>query len=254
MEERGIKMNRNVVLITGGTSGIGFATAKKFLEKGAIVFVGSIDSKPMVEKAMDILMKLGEVYYKYLDVTEENSCIQMVKYVKMKYGKVDVLVNAAGVRGKADLPTNTDFSDLERTMGINLMGTIRMATMAAVLMKQQRFGTIINIGSISGEMVTASDYGYHCSKAAVHMATKILAKEIAPYGVRCLAIAPAGVSAGMNSSDWEKEGQKLHIKKRLISAGEVADAIYLATTKAASAMNGSVLMLDDGYTAYKGIF
>ena len=121
-------------------------------------------------------------------------------------------------------------------------------------MKKQRSGAIINISSISGSMVTASDYGYHCSKCSVDMATKILAKEVSPFGVRCISVAPGGVKTGMNSSEWEKEGRKLHVRKRLLTGEEVADAVYLMTTQEASAVNGSVLLADDGYTAFKGVF
>ena len=203
---------------------------------------------------MSELKACGDAMYQYLELCSKKSCAKLLENVINKYKKVDVLVNAAGVRGKADPPFETDYEDLERTMQINFTGTIRMATMTAEYMKRQGEGTIINISSISGSMVTAPDYGYHCSKCALDMATKILAKEVSPYGVRCLTVAPGGVKAGMNSSEWERTGKKLHIRNRLLTAGEVAGAVYLLSTKEASAVNGTVLMLDDGYTAYKGIY
>ena len=203
---------------------------------------------------MSELKTIGEAEYHYLDVADEKSCIHLVNNVINRYKRVDVLVNAAGVRGKPSLPLDTDFRDFKRTMEINLMGTVRMATIVAGHMKEQGSGTIINISSISGTMVTAEDYGYHCSKSAVDMATKVLAREVSPFGVRCLAVAPGGVKTGMNSSDWEKQGAGLHIKERLIGAREAAEAIWLMTTDEASAINGSVLMMDDGCTAFKGIY
>lgn len=245
---------KKVVIVTGGTSGIGLAVAKKFLKSNLIVVVASLDSQEMVDTAMSELKIAGDVDYHYLNVADEKSCTQLVNNVINKYGRIDVLINAAGIRGKVDPPLSTDFTDFEKTMQVNLFGTVRMATIAAGYMKAQRSGTIINISSISGTMVTADDYGYHCSKCAVDMATKVLAREISPFGVRCIAIAPGGVKAGMNSSEWERKGCRLHIKERLIWAQEAADAIYLMATDEASAINGSVLMMDDGYTAFKGIY
>lgn len=244
-----------VAIITGGTSGIGLAAAKKFVREGFRVVAASVDAPEDAENALKEMKEAGApVEYQYLEVSERTSCAQLVKYVINKYGRLDVLVNAAGVRGKAVPPLETDFDDMERTMRINFLGTVLISTLAAEYMKEQRSGLIINISSISGSMVTAPDYGYHCSKCAADMAAKILAKEVSPYGVRCISIAPGGVKTGMNSSEWEKEGRKLHIKQRLLTQEEAADAIYLMTTEEASAINGSALMLDDGYTAFKGVF
>ena len=245
---------RKVVIVTGGTSGIGFAAARKFLEEHAVVGVASLDPQDIVDAAMLVLKKEGDADYHDLDVTDEKSCAKLVNDVINKYGRVDVLINAAGVRGQVGPPLKTDFADFEHTMQVNLSGTVRMSTITAGRMKEQGSGTIINISSISGTMVTAEDYGYHCSKSAVDMATKVLAREVSPFGVRCLAVAPGGVKTGMNSSDWEKQGAGLHIKERLIGAREAAEAIWLMTTDEASAINGSVLMMDDGCTAFKGIY
>lgn len=245
---------KKVVMITGGTRGIGLASAKRFLQEQAIVIAASLDSREIVQRAMSELKTIGEAEYHYLDVADEKSCIHLVNNVINRYKRVDVLVNAAGVRGKPSLPLDTDFRDFKRTMEINLMGTVRMATIVAGHMKEQGSGTIINISSISGTMVTADDYGYHCSKSAVDMATKVLARAVSPFGVRCIAIAPGGVKAGMNSLEWERKGCRLHMKQRLLRDQEAADAIYLMTTEEASAVNGSVLMMDDGYTAFKGIY
>ena len=245
---------KKVVMITGGTRGIGLASAKRFLQEQAIVIAASLDSREIVQRAMSELKTIGEAEYHYLDVADEKSCIHLVNNVINRYKRVDVLVNAAGVRGKPSLPLDTDFRDFERTMEINLMGTVRMATIVAGHMKEQGSGTIINISSISGTMVTADDYGYHCSKSSVDMATKVLARAVSPFGVRCIAIAPGGVKAGMNSPEWERKGCRLHMKQRLLRDQEAADAIYLMTTEEASAVNGSVLMMDDGYTAFKGIY
>ena len=126
---------KKIVLITGGTSGIGFAAAEKFLEKDMVVVTASIDAKKTVDSAMEKLCRIGEADYHYLDVTEEKSCIDVLDYVINKYGKLDVLVNAAGVRGKVSPPLDTDFHDFEKTMQINLMGTVRMATLAGARMK-----------------------------------------------------------------------------------------------------------------------
>lgn len=243
-----------IIVVTGGTSGIGLAVAQRFLQAGDIVIVGSVDSKETVKHALDTLTSIGSAEYRFLDVSSEESCKQMVEYVIEKYGKIDVLVNVAGVRGKVLSPLSSDFKDIEKTFKINALGTMMMGVYAAKHMIKQGFGAIINIGSISGELVTAKDFGYHCSKAAVAMSTKILAKEVSLYGVRCVTISPGGVKAGMNSSEWEIDGVKQHIRNRLVDAKEIAGAVYLMSLDEASAINGSTIMADDGYCTFKGVF
>ena len=113
------------VIVTGGTSGIGLAIAEKFLRENASVIVASRDSDKVVEKAMSELKACGDAMYQYLELCSKKSCAKLLENVINKYKKVDVLVNAAGVRGKADPPFETDYEDLERTMQINFTGTIR---------------------------------------------------------------------------------------------------------------------------------
>ena len=150
---------KKVVMITGGTRGIGLASAKRFLQEQAIVIAASLDSREIVQRAMSELKTIGEAEYHYLDVADEKSCIHLVNNVINRYKRVDVLVNAAGVRGKPSLPLDTDFRDFKRTMETNLMGTVRMATIVAGHMKEQGSGTIINISSISGSLFTADVFG-----------------------------------------------------------------------------------------------
>lgn len=239
-----------VVVITGWTKGIGLATAKKFLADGCHVLVLGRHDEPY---KLSELAGIGDVTFVKADVSNVNDCRTSIDTAVQKYGKVDILINVAGVVGRRGSFTELDLSDVQNTIQINLMGTIAMSQFAAKNMLKNRSGVIINIGSIDGFMANTESIGYHASKGGVKMITQAMARELSPYGIRVVSVAPGWVRTGMIDKDIEEVGSKLHMKGRIILPEEIANAVYLMCLPEASAINGSTVMADDGYASFKGV-
>lgn len=243
-------MMEKVVIVTGGTSGIGFQTAKKFYSKGYKVVIAGIDSNENIDRAVD---ELKGIDFIWCDVSKEEDCKKVVDYTYTKYGRIDVLANVAGIVGmRKDLIDNS-LEDIKRVIDVNLMGTINMSYFVSKKMVERKSGTIVNVGSICGFMANTEAIGYHASKGGVKMVTQALARELSPYNIRVVSVAPGWVKTAMMESDIETFGSTLHMKGRVIKPEEIANFIYLLSLEEASAINGSTVMVDDGYTSFKGI-
>ena len=120
-------------------------------------------------------------------------------------------------------------------------------------MVEQESGTIVNIGSICGVMANSESVGCHASKGAVEMLTKALARELSPYGIRMVCVAPGWVRTEMIDDTVASIGASLHMKGRIVEPAEIAGVVWLMTQPEASAVNGTTVMADDGYAVFKGI-
>ncbi|MGN1181721.1 MAG: SDR family NAD(P)-dependent oxidoreductase [Faecalibacillus sp.] len=243
----------NKVVVITGKRGIAFSTAKTFLEKGDHVVLASTGEENEAKELINELSKFGDVSFLKCNVACQEDCQDVVHEVLQKYGKIDVLVNAAGIVGKRTSFLDIDLQDTLHVLQVNLMGTINMSYFVSQQMIKQRHGVIIHIGSICGEMANTEAIGYHASKGAVKMVTQAMARELSPYGIRVLSIAPGWVKTGMIDKSIEDIGSKLHMKGRIIDSQEIANVIYLMSLEEASVINGTTIMADDGYTSFKGI-
>lgn len=245
-------MDKSVAIITGASQGIGYATAKKFLEKGSKVVILSSNEKKG-KKAEAELSAIGEVCWMQCDVSKAEDCRHAVDETIKKYGRVDVLVNSAGILSKRNSFLEVDLDDIRRVLDVNVMGTIQMISAVSKYMVEQGSGTIVNIGSIDGTMANTESVGYHASKGGVHMVTKALARELSGYGIRVVAVAPGWVNTEMVDELGAKMGAPFHMKGRIVEPAEIAGICYLLTLEEASAVNGSIVMADDGYSSFKGV-
>lgn len=241
---------KKVCLITGGTSGIGLETAKLFLQKGYNVFICSIEKEEVVSEVLKELQTLGEVSYGTVDVSDEGQCEKIVAKAMGKYGRIDVLVNVAGIT-EPDLFLKGNFEGMKRVLDIDLIGTLCMCKYAAKAMIPHKRGVIVNISSMCSVIVNAAEVGYHSAKAGVTRATQVLAKELADYNIRCVSVAPAWVRTRLIGAGTDGPGGMLHLRKRILEPKEVADVIYLMTTDEAVAINGSQILADDGLCGFK---
>ena len=242
-------MNR-IVIVTGGSKGIGFATAKKFLSCGdKVIILGRHEN----ESALEELKKKGDVTFIRADVSIADDCRRVVSAAMDTYGRIDVLANVAGIVGTRGAFVDLDLADIQNTININLMGTINLSQLAAREMLKQRSGVIINVGSIDGFLANTESIGYHASKGGVKLLTQAMARELSPYGIRVLSVAPGWVKTGMIDKPIEEIGSRLHMKGRIILPEEIADAIWLMSLPEASAINGTTVMADDGYSSFKGV-
>lgn len=242
-----------VVIVTGGTSGIGFETSKKFLEKGYKVVIAGIDREENIKKALELLHPLGEVTFIKCDISDPEECKQVVLKTIHYYDHIDILANVAGIVGERKDFVESSLDNIKKVIDVNLMGSINMAYYVSKEMIKAKSGTIVNVGSICGFMANTEAIGYHASKGGVKMVTQALARELSPYGIRVVSVAPGWVKTPMMESDIELFGNTLHMKGRVIQPREIANAIYLMTLEEASAINGTTVMVDDGYSSFKGI-
>lgn len=247
-------MDKRVVIVTGGSEGIGHATAERFLKNGDIVIITS-RREAEGKKAEKELGALGEITWMHCDVSKEEDCKKSVDFAMEKYGRLDVLVNNAGTVGNRGDLIEQDMWNIENVMKINVMGTLYMIKYAALAMKETGKGVIVNVGSLCGAIVNTESVAYHASKGAVRMITQCMAKELAPLGIRVVSASPGWVATpllrSVVSEDDLAYGGKLHMTGKIIEPAQIAGAIFILASDDASAINGTTVMADDGYSSFK---
>ncbi len=235
-----------IAIITGGTRGIGFETAKTFLENGAkVVILGSREGS--VEKALTELKKAGfdaEGFWPNLSSYDEIK--KMVDQVLEKYGRIDILINNAGISAK-DPIEDTDVADFEKIFDLNVNAIFRMIKAVVPAMKKQGGGVILNTSSMVSIYGQPSGVGYPASKFAVNGITKSLARELAPAGIRVNAVAPGIISTDMMKGVPEEMITPLIKSIPLGRIGEprdIANAFLFLASDLASYVTGEILSVD----------
>jgi ketoreductase RED2 len=236
-------VSKNVVLITGSTSGIGLATARRFVERGDVVVFNSARSVEAGEHLASITYKS---HYVQADIAKASDCERLVATVLEQYGRLDILVNNAGVTKV--IP----FRDLEAAsvdvwreiFEVNVFGTWQLSVAAMPSLRQSR-GSIVNVSSIAGLRPTGSSIPYAASKAALNHMTVLLAKTAGPE-VRVNAVAPGLIDTPW-TQDWE--AVRNHVEgvaplKRSGTPDNVADLIIALATN--SYVTGQVVAVDGG--------
>ena len=245
-------MQPRIVIVTGGSSGIGFATARKFLEQGdTVVILSTNEAKGRAAESK--LKAYGEVCWMSCNAARNEDCVRVAQEVEARYGRIDVLVNNAGIVSKRVPFLQVELEDVRHTLDVNVMGTIQMIRAVSDVMVRQGKGVVVNIGSICGTLANTESVGYHASKGAVAMVTKSLARELTPYGIRVVSAAPGWVRTDLIDDAVAQVGGTLHMKGRIIEPEEIAGAVWLLSLDEASAINGSTVMVDDGYASFKGL-
>ncbi len=234
-----------VALVTGVAGGIGIATAKKLLENGASV-VG-MDVVPEMKESIG-----REFTYFKGDLSDKNSRENYVKAAVEKYGKIDILVNVAGVAPKvrADILEMTEES-YDFVMNINTKGTLFLTQAVANVMKEQKSGSIVNISSMSAYTSSTSRGEYCISKAGVTMITTLFADRLAEFGIAVNEIRPGIIATGMTDKVKEKydnliEGGLLPIK-RWGQPEDIANAVWTLCNGSLPYVTGQSIDVDGGF-------
>ncbi len=246
------RLDNKVALITGGTGGIGAAIARTFGQAGARLFITGRDDRAGVEARLRA--EGYDVTYIALDLTDPKAPAALVAEVLDKAGRLDVLVNSAGIAihgDSADYPDET----WDRIMTINVDAVFRCCKAAIPPMRAQGGGTIVNVGSMSGiaSNIPQNQVAYNASKAAVHMMSKSLASELALDNIRVNALAPGYIQTelsqgGIDNPDWFPIWKSMTPMQRVGQPDEVATAALFLASPASSYITGDVLVIDGGYT------
>ena len=249
-----MRLKDKVALITGGAAGIGKATARRFDEEGAVVIICDVDAKGG-ETALEDLGPTAAFYR--VDVTDRNSVDRWIESVLEKYGRVDVLVNNAGivrdgllVKIKDDrLIKQMPESDFDLVVSINLKGVFNCTQAVVPAMIRQKGGVVLNATSIVGIDGNIGQTNYIATKAGVIGMTKAWSRELGPYGIRVNAVAPGFTATDIISSMPEKiiEGMKARTPlRRLGRPRDIANAYLFLASDEASFISGDVLRVDGG--------
>lgn len=234
-------LNNKVAIITGGTEGIGLATANKLAEKGAIVYAAARKEKSF---------RNPNIRFHYVDVTDVTACRQLFEDVVAEQGRIDILIADAGITADALTVKMTD-EQFDRVIDVNLKGIFNIVRFVGPFMEKQGFGSIVNISSVVGEQGNIGQINYSASKGAIISMTKTWAKEFSRKGanVRVNAVAPGYIMTKMMDTVPKElldrfAGQTM--LKRLGRPEEIAEVVAFLASDAASYVTGTVISANGG--------
>ena len=239
-----------VSIITGAGQGIGRATAVKFAKEGAKVAVCDINDKAAHATARDISHDGGEAIHFHVDVTNKQSIAKMVESVMAKWGRIDTLVNNAGIVEDAQLKKMTD-EQFERVIDVNLKGVYNCTKAVVDIMLEQHSGCILNASSIVGIYGNFGQTNYAATKFGVIGMVKTWARELGRKGIRANAICPGFIETPILKSMPAKIVQMMEDKVPLGRLGrpeEIANAYAWLASDEASYINGAVIEVSGGVT------
>ena len=247
-----MRFENKVVLITGGTSGIGLAAAKSFTEEGAGVIVIGRDKERGAEAVRNV-----KVVFERGDISDAEDCQRLVARSLELHGRLDVLVNCAGVIFRGRTVEQTTEEEWDTTFEVNVKGTFLMCKYALPALRDSQ-GCIVNVSSYVGLVGFAGASAYAASKAAIVNLTRSMALDYAAEGIRVNAVCPGSVDTDMIHAAWRQFGNVVEARKlwaakhplgRIASPEEIARVILFLASTDASFITGTALPVDGGITA-----
>jgi NAD(P)-dependent dehydrogenase (short-subunit alcohol dehydrogenase family) len=249
-----VRFEGKVVVVFGGAGGIGSATARKFAAESAHVVIADIDHAAAAEVARSI--NPGDrASAAAVDVSDYSNVDAVVNQTVARYGRLDVVFNCAAIVVRRPLLEHEP-PDFERVMRVNVDGTFNGILAASRAMRELRTrGCIVNTASIAGYMAAPSMIGYQASKGAVRSLTQTAALELAPLGIRVVAVAPGAVDtpllAGAAAAGLDSDLARRQMRRKMIAPEKVADVVLFLASDEADAINGTTVLVDDGYVSFK---
>ena len=243
-------LKNKTALITGGAQGFGLDIAKKFLISGANVIIWDID-RVQIKKAKRIVNNSNFSSY-IVDVTNFNKVARVVKKI-IKYSKIDILINSAGITGPTTQLWNYKIKDWKQIMEINLNGTFHCCKAIVPYMIKNNYGRIVNIASVSGKDGNANASAYSSSKAGVLGLTKSLGKELAKYNIAVNAITPAGAKTRILNQMKKKHVKQMLSKVprgRFLELNELSSMVCWLSSEENSFSTAAVFDISGGRSTY----
>jgi len=240
-----------VAIITGGASGIGFATARKLLATGARLAI--VDLNP--DALQSAAKSAGENASAFAcDVTSEDQVEAVVGQIAERFGRIDILINSAGVAGKTNIKSHeVELSDFRFVFEVNVVGSFLTSRAVLPHMLKRNYGRILHIASISGKEGNAGMLAYSASKAAVIGMTKVQGKEYAETGITVNALAPAVIRTAMVEALPEEQVKYMTDKipmKRCGTLEEIASLAAFIVSPGASFTTGFTFDMTGGRATY----
>jgi 3-oxoacyl-[acyl-carrier protein] reductase len=245
LRANGMLSGKSVVITAAAGTGIGFATARRFLEEGARIVISDVHERRLAQAAEELSAIAGEpVLGVTCDVTREDEVQRLIELSCAKLGAIDVLVNNAGLGGTALLVEMTD-EQWQRVLDVSLTGTFRMTRAALRPMLARGSGVIVNNASVLGWRAQAGQSHYAAAKAGVMAFTRCVALEVARSGVRINAVAPSLAAhpflSKVTSEELLRELAQREAMGRAAEPREVANVILFLASELSSYMTGEVI-------------
>lgn len=243
-------MERKVAIISGASRGIGRATARRLAEDGYSVALAGRSVAELESVATRIRVDGGEALVVPTEQADPEACADLVDVTVERFGRLDVLVNNAGILPTATRSERMTLEEWNRALAVNLTGPWWLANRAFDAMAASgNGGTIVNVTSTASSYPSVGFSAYNASKAALTMLTKTLALEWARKQVRVVAIAPGKIDTTMVEpivAYAEQQGRPLNPLGRIGSPGEVADLVCFLVSDQAAFITGSIVTIDGG--------
>jgi 3-oxoacyl-[acyl-carrier protein] reductase len=253
-----MKFDGRVALVAGGSQGIGEAAALRLAAEGAALAVVASSS---LDKAAAVVARLpgsaGRHMAAVCDVRDAASAKKLVDGATKRFGRIDILVNSAGVFYPTPAGATPD-EDFDRMVDINLKGAWNLINAVAPGMKERKYGRIVNVASVAGVMGIGAYAVYCATKAGLIMMTRALANELAPHGIGVNSVAPGNTATPMNEDIRTKPELKPFLDAMAArtpsghtysSAEDIANIIAFLASDESSAMHGSCVLADEGFSA-----
>ncbi|NCN95592.1 MAG: SDR family oxidoreductase [Bdellovibrionales bacterium] len=241
--------NDRVVVVTGGTRGIGRAISESFLKAGAKVVATYQGNDEKAQEMKLSLKELGEnLELRKFDVRNAESVKTFYSWIEESMTKVDVLINNSGIR-RDNILASLSENDWDDVLDTNLKGTYLMTQGAVLLMMKKRYGRIVNISSVGGELGLPGQANYAASKAGQVAISQSVSKEVAKRGITINNVLPGFIETELIAdlpADQVEEYKKQVPMKRFGRASEVANAVMFLASEEASYITGASLTVDGG--------
>lgn len=239
-------LSGRVCVVTGGAQGIGEACVRRFAREAAKVVIVDVDDS----HGQALADELGGLYV-HCDVGDKAQVDAMVAKTLAAHGRIDVLVNNAGIFKAADFLDITE-GDFDAVLRVNLKGAFLVGQACAREMAKAGGGSIVNMSSVNGVLAIPNIASYNVSKGGINQLTRVMSLSLADYGIRVNAVAPGTIAtelaarAVLTSEDAKKRIMSRTPMKRLGDPAEIADAVAYLASDAASYVTGEILVVDGG--------